>query len=374
MAVGWTWAMSTPFKWTKQVAGYLGGVRNGLVVSWPAKIKDAGGIRTQFHHVIDIVPTILEAAGIAAPQSVDGIDQAPIEGVSMVYSFDKANADAPSTHRTQYFEMFGERGIYHDGWWAATLPFRSPWDGTAQPPKDVVNDAKWELYDLSKDFTQNRDLAAQHPEKLKELQDLFWVEAAKYQVLPLDASALTRFVAARPSIVAGRSEFAYRQPIVGIPLGTAPSTLNKSFTISAEVEVPAGGGEGVLATQGGRFGGWALYLVAGRPVFTYNLLDLARPRVAAPEALTAGRHSIELAFAYAGPGFGKGGKAVLKVDGTAVATGELPHTLPFALEASETFDVGSDTGTGVNDADYLAPFPFTGELVELRITLGANAP
>ena len=370
MAVGWTWAMSTPFKWTKQVAGYLGGVRNGLVISWPSRIKDAGGIRTQFHHVIDIVPTILEATGVAAPQTVDGTDQSPIEGVSMVYSFD--NAAAPSTHRTQYFEMFGERGIYHDGWWAATLPFRTPWDGTAKQPKDVVNDAKWALLDLTKDFTQNKDVSAQYPDKLKEMQDLFWVEAAKYQVLPLDASALTRFIAARPSIVAGRTDFEYRHPIVGIPLGTAPNMLNKSFTISAEVEVPAGGGDGVLVTQGGRFGGWAFYLIKGKPVFTYNLLDLARPRIEAPQALSPGKHSIELAFAYEGPGLAKGGKAVLSVDGAAVASGELPHTLPFSLEASETFDIGSDTGTGVNDADYLAPFSFTGELVALKIHLGAN--
>jgi arylsulfatase len=268
--------------------------------------------------------------------------------------------------------MFGQRAIYHEGWIASTLPFRAPWDGTAQPPNDVVNDAKWELYDLSKDWTQNHDVAALYPEKLKELQDLFWVEAAKYQVLPLDASALTRFIAARPSIVAGRSEFTYQDPIVGIPLGTAPSTLNKSFTISAEITVPEGGGEGVLATQGGRFGGWALYLVKGKPVFTYNLLDLARPRIEAPQALSSGKHSVELVFAYDGPGLAKGGTAVLKVDGAEVAKGQLPHTLPFSLEASETFDIGSDTGTGVNDADYLSPFPFTGQLVELKIHLGDN--
>ena len=204
--------MSTPYKWTKQVAGYLGGMRNGMVISWPGHIKDAGGIRNQFHHVIDIVPTILEATGIEAPDVVDGIDQAPIEGVSLAYTFDKANADAPSRHRTQYFEMFGERALYHDGWMASTVPFRAPWNGTAPTPKDVVNDAKWELYDLTKDWTQNNDVAAANPTKLKELQDLFWVEAAKYQVLPLDASALTRFIAPRPSIVAGRDEFTYTQP------------------------------------------------------------------------------------------------------------------------------------------------------------------
>ena len=191
-------------------------------------------------------------------------------------------------------------------------------------------------------------------------------------MLPLDASALTRFIAPRPSIVAGREEFTYRQPIVGIPLGTAPSVLNKSFAISAEIEVPDGGGEGVLVTQGGRFGGWALYLVKGKPVFTYNLLDLARPRIAGTQPLAAGKHKVDFVFTYDGPGLAKGGKAVLKVDGTEVASGQLPHTLPFSLEASETFDIGSDTGTGVNDEDYLSPFPFTGQLVALTIDLGKN--
>ncbi|WP_436175679.1 arylsulfatase [Mesorhizobium sp. LjNodule214] len=372
-AVGWAWAMSTPYKWTKQVAGYLGGVRNGMVISWPGHITDAGGIRNQFHHVIDIVPTILEVTGIEAPDVVDGIDQAPIEGVSLAYTFDKANADAPSRHHTQYFEMFGERALYHDGWIASTVPFRAPWNGTAPDPKDVVNDAKWELYDLTTDWTQNNDVAAANPTKLTELQDMFWIEAAKYQVLPLDASALTRFIAPRPSIVAGRDKFVYTRPLVGTPLGTAPSILNKSFSISAEIEVPDGGGEGMLVTQGGRFAGWALYLLKGKPVFVYNLLDLARPRIEAPQPLSAGTHTVDFVFTYNGPGLGKGGTAVMKVDGAEVASGQLPNTLPFALEASETFDVGSDTGTGVDDADYTSPFPFTGKLGKLTIKLGANS-
>ena len=242
----------------------------------------------------------------------------------------------------------------------------------ARPPKDVVNDAKWELFDLTKDWTQNNDVAAANPAKLKELQDLFWVEASKYQVLPLDASALTRFIAPRPSIVAGRNEFTYTQPIVGIPLGTAPSILNKSFSICAEIEVPDGGGEGMLVTQGGRFGGWGFYLLKGKPVFVYNLLDLARPRIEAPDALAAGKHTIEFVFTYDGPGLGKGGTGVIKVDGAEVASGTLPHTLPFSLEASETFDIGSDTGTGVDDADYVSPFPFTGTLA--NVTLKVEPP
>jgi len=371
-SIGWAWAMSTPYKWTKQVAGYFGGTRNGMVISWPNRIKDSGGIRHQFHHVVDIVPTILEAAGIPAPDVVDGIDQKPIEGVSLAYTFDKTNASAPTRHRTQYFEMFGERGLYHDGWIAATLPFRAPWNGTAPEPKDVVNDAQWELFDLTKDWTQNNNVAAANPARLKELQDQFWIEAAKYQVLPLDASALTRFVAPRPSIVAGRNEFTYTRPIIGIPLGTAPSILNKSFSVNADIEVPAGGGEGMLVTQGGRFGGWGIYLLRGRPVFLYNLLDLERPKIATLEPLSAGRHTVEFNFAYDGPGFGKGGTGIIKVDGKEAAKLQLPHTLPFALEASETFDVGSDSGTGVNDADYLAPFRFTGKLNKLTLKTDAR--
>jgi len=371
-SIGWAWAMSTPYKWTKQVAGYFGGTRNGMVISWPNRIKDPGGIRHQFHHVVDIVPTILEAAGIRAPDVVDGIDQKPIEGVSLAYTFDKANATVPSRHHTQYFEMFGERGLYHDGWMASTVPFRAPWNGTAPEPKDVVNDAEWELFDLTKDWTQNNNVAAANPAKLSELKDQFWIEAAKYQVMPLDASALTRFVAPRPSIVAGRNEFTYTRPIISIPLGTAPSILNKSFSITADIEVPQGGGDGMLMTQGGRFAGWGFYLRSGRPVFVYNLLDLERPRIAATDSLSAGKHSIEFLFTYDGPGFGKGGTGVIKVDGKEEAKGQLPHTLPFALEASETFDIGSDSGTGVSDEDYKAPFKFTGKLN--KVTLKLNPP
>jgi len=369
MAVGWTWAMSTPYKWTKQIPSYFGGIRNGMAIAWPGHITDAGGIRNQFHHVIDIVPTILEVTGIRAPEQVDGITQTPIEGVSMAYTFDKANADAPSRHKTQYFEMFGNRALYHEGWMASTVPYREPWNGTAPTPKDIVNGVKWELFDLTKDWTQNHDVSAANPEKLKELQDLFWVEAAKYQVLPLDASALTRFILPRPSIVAGRDEFTYTRPIVGVPLGTAPSVLNKSFTITADIEVPQGGGNGMLVTQGGRFGGWGFYLLKGKPVFVYDLLDLARPKVEGSAALAPGRHTVEFAFKSDGPGLGKGGTGTITVDGAEVGSGTFPHTIPFALEASETFDVGSDTGTGVNVADYQTPFAFDGKLNSVKLKL-----
>jgi len=369
MAVGWTWAMSTPYKWTKQIPSYFGGIRNGMAIAWPGHINDAGGIRNQFHHVIDIVPTILEATGIRAPEQVDGITQAPIEGVSLAYTFDKVNAAAPSPHKTQYFEMFGNRALYQDGWIASTVPYREPWNGNAPPPKDIVNGVKWELFDLTKDWTQNKDLSAAYPDKLKALQDQFWVEAAKYHVLPLDASALTRFMAPRPSIVAGRTEFTYNTPISGVPLATAPSILNKSFAITADVEVPAGGGNGMLVTAGGRFGGWGFYLLKGKPVFVYDLLDLLRPKIEAGAPLKPGRHTIEFAFAYAGPGIGKGGTGTIKVDGVEVGRGSLPHTIPLALEPSETFDVGSDTGTGVNDADYQSPFVFDGKLNRLTLKL-----
>jgi arylsulfatase len=370
MAAGWTWAMDTPYKWTKQVPSFFGGTRNGMAISWPKLIKDAGSIRNQFHHVIDIVPTILELTGIPAPEMVNGIAQKPIEGVSMAYTFDKANAGALSKRTTQYFEMFGNRALYHDGWIASTVPYRAPWDATAPVPKDIVNGVTWELYDLTKDWTQNDDVAAANPAKLKELQDLFWVEADKYQVLPLDASALERFITPRPSIVAGRDVFTYTRPIVGIPQGTAPSILNRSFTITADIEVPADGAEGMLVTAGGRFGGWAFYLLKGKPVFVYNLLDLARPRVESAEALSPGKHTVKFDFTYDGPGFGKGGTAVIAVDGTEVANQKFPFTVPFQLEASETFDVGSDTGTGVDDADYQPPFAFTGKLNQLTLSLG----
>ena len=343
-AVGWAWAFDTPFKWTKQVASYFGGIRNGMAIAWPGHIKDAGGIRNQFHHVIDIVPTILEATGIRAPETVNGITQTPIEGVSLAYTFDKANADAPSRHETQYFEMFGNRAIYHDGWIASTVPYREPWNGTAPTPKDIVNGVTWELFDLTKDWTQNNDVAAANPDKLKELQDLFWVEATKYQVLPLDASALTRFILPRPSIVAGRDEFTYTKPIVGMPLGTAPSVLNKSLHHHGRCRRAGRRRQRHAGDAGGRFGGWGFYLLKGKPVFVYDLLDLARPRVEASSALTPGPHNSSSPSSPMASGLAKAGQARSRSTAFRRRSGTFPHTIPFALEASETFDVGSDTG------------------------------
>ena len=278
MAVGWSWAFDTPFKWTKQVASHFGGTRQGMAISWPGHIKDVGAIRSQFHHVIDIVPTILEATGIPAPATVNGITQKPIEGVSMAYTFDQANAKAPSKRDTQYFEMAGNRGIYHDGWMANTTPFAPPWDLATGKLPDVVDGYKWELYNITEDFSQYNDLAAKMPDKLKEMQALFLTEAAKYNVLPLDNTAFSRLLTPRPSAVAGRTVFTYTGENSGIPLGNAPDILDKDYTITAEVTIPEGGAEGMIVTLGGRFGGYGLYLLKGKPVFVYNLLDLERFR------------------------------------------------------------------------------------------------
>jgi arylsulfatase len=319
--------------------------------------------------VIDIVPTILEATSVVAPLQVNGIAQKPIEGVSMAYTFDKANAQVPSKRTTQYFEMVGMRALYHEGWIASTTPFRPPWDITTDPPKDVINGVKWELYNIAKDWTQFDDVAAANPTKLKELQDLFWVEAQKYQVLPLDASAFTRVIAQRPSSTAGRYEFIYAKPITGILPGNEPNILNKSYVITADITVPAGGGDGMLVTDGGRFGGYGLYLIKGKPVLTYNLEGVARFRWEGAQTLTSGKHSIAFEFKYDGPGFGKGGTGVLSVDGKEVARQAIPHSVPFIFGVDESFDVGSDTGTSVEDKDYQPPFAFSGILHKLTIKL-----
>ena len=332
-------------------------------------IKDVGGIRSQFHHMIDIVPTILEAAGIRAPEIVDGIAQKPIEGVSMAYTFDSANAKTSSKRDTQYFEMFGNRAIYHDGWIAATVPPQPPWlMGTAKMP-DVLTGYKWELYNIADDYSENNDLAAKNPARLKELQDLFMVEAKKYQVLPLDNSILERLLTPRPSAVAGRTEFTYTGEIDGLPDGSVPNTLSKSYSVAAEVEIPQGGAEGMLNTLGGRFGGYGLYLLKSKPVFTYNLLGLERFRWEGAQALTPGKHTILFDFAYDGPGMAKGGTGVLSVDGKEVARKTIPHTIPALMTIDETFDVGVDTRTGVDDRDYQSPFRFTGKLNKVTIKL-----
>jgi arylsulfatase A-like enzyme len=381
MSVAWSWAFDTPFKWTKQVASHFGGTRQGMVISWPGHIKDVGSIRTQFHHIIDIVPTILEVCGISAPEYVDGIKQAPIEGVSMAYTFDAANAKAPSKRDTQYFEMFCNRGIYHDGWYACTTPPFAPWlmGANTMPP---VNDYKWELYNITEDFSQANDLAAKNPEKLKELQALFLTEAAKYQVLPLDNSILPRLVTPRPSAVAGQDVFNYTGVKVGIPIGNAPSLLNKDYTITAEITVPEGGANGMIATMGGRFGGYGMFLQKGKPVFVYNLLDLDRFRWEGGiggkigkdllgSGLKPGKHTLVFDFKYDGPGLGKGGTGVFTVDGKELAKKTIPHSIPFIMAIDETLDIGLDTRTGV-DESYELPFKFTGTINKVTYKLGKD--
>jgi arylsulfatase len=370
MSVAWSWAFDTPFQWTKQVASHFGGTRQGMAIAWPNRIKDAGGIRSQFHHMIDIVPTILEAAGVSAPVSVNGVAQKPIEGVSMAYTWDKANANAPSTRTTQYFEMFGNRAIYHDGWIAATTPPAPPWlMGTEKMP-DVVNGYKWELYNISEDFSEANDLAAKMPDKLREMQELFLVEASKYNVFPMDNSILERIITPRPSATAGRKEFTYSGEMSGLDAAVAPSILTKSYTITAEVEVPQGGGDGMIVTEGGRFGGFGLYVLKGKPVFVYNLLALARFRWAGQDALAPGKHTIVFDFTYDGPGMAKGGTGSLTVDGKDVANQKIPHTAPALLNLGETFDVGVDTRTSVEDTDYQVPFRFTGTIDKVTFKLG----
>jgi len=376
MAVQWSWAFDTPFKWTKQVASHFGGTRQGLAISWPGHITDVGGIRPQFHHVIDIVPTILEATAIKAPDVVNGIKQKPIEGVSMVYTFDKANANAPSKHETQYFEMVGNRAIYHDGWIASTTPPAAPWLLATGKLTDL-SDYNWELYHVAEDYSQNNDLAAKMPDKLKEMQALFLTEAAKYQVLPLDNTGFSRLLTPRPSAVAGRTVFTYTGPNENIPVGNAPSILDRDYTITADVTIPQGGAEGMIVTLGGRFGGYGLYLLKGKPVFDYNLLDLKHYRWEGgplgrgllADSLKPGKHTIVFDFKYDGPGPGKGGTGVFTVDGKEIANQKIDHTIPLLMAIDETFDVGSDTRTPVND-DYKLPFRFTGTIDKLTFNLG----
>ena len=368
MAVAWSWAFDTPFKWTKQIASHFGGTRQGLAISWPGHIDDPGGIRPQFHHVIDIVPTILEATGVKAPQYVDGIKQKPIEGVSMAYTFKKANANAPTTHHVQYFEMIANRGIYKDGWYANTTPPHGPWILNA--PLPVPNDYKWELYNLTEDYSQFNDLAAQMPDKLKEMQALFNEEAAKYQVLPLDNRTFARAVEPRPSTTAGKTVFTYTGVNPGIATANSPNLLGRSYTITAEVDVPEGGGDGMIVTTGGRWGGYGLYILKGKVVFDYNMLILAQYRWEGQQPLSAGKHTIVYDYTYDGPGIAKGGTGVLKVDGQVVDSHKQPNSIAFLQVSDETFDIGVDTRTGVNDKDYQVPFAFNGTIDKLAFNLG----
>ena len=367
--VGWAHAMDAPMQWTKQVASHFGGSRNGMVISWPARIKDRGSLRSQFCHVIDIVPTIYEAAGITPPTVMDGVQQKPLEGVSLVYTFD--NANAPTRHSTQYFELVGNRAIYKDGWMASTTPLRLPWVTIGFEPNP--DDFKWELYNINEDFSQANNLAEKNPNKLKELQDAFDVEAKKYNVYPLDSSFASRAdPAIRPSLTRGRTEFAYYQGMVRIPEGSAPNFKNKSWAIAAEVTVPDNLANGVLATIGGRFGGWALLMEGGKPEFVYALSNQPEHKfwIASNQPIPAGNHVVRFEFKYDGGGIGKGATGTLFVDGTAVAEGRIAQTVGVRFSLDETFDVGSDMGTPVVE-DYLdkMPFAFTGTLKKFVVVL-----
>ncbi len=380
MSAGWSWAFDTPFDWFKQNASRLGGVNQNMVVSWPARIKDAGALRQQFVHVIDVVPTILEAAGLHAPEVVDGVRQKPIEGTSFAYTFDAVNAKTPSRHSTQYFEMMGQWALYKDGWLLSTKVNRAPWEAFGPANEDPLNNQVFQLYNLNTDFNQTRDIAAANPQKVRAMRAEFLEEAKKYQVLPMDASVAARIVAPRPNITAGRAEFVYTRPMIGLPQGDSPLLLNTSYTVTADITVPEAGAEGMILTSGGRFAGYGLYLLQGKPVWLWNLIDLERIKWEGPDALAPGRHTIEFDFKYDGlgsgtlayndfSGVGRPGTGTLKVDGKVVATQTMPKTLPMILQWDESFDVGSDTETGVNDADYKPPFTFTGKLNKLTLKL-----
>jgi arylsulfatase A-like enzyme len=380
-AVPWAWALDTHFKWTKQIPSFFGGTRQGMAIAWPGHIKDAGGIRNQFHHVIDVVPTILDVTRIPTPTMVDGIAQKPVEGTSMAYTFDKANANAPSTHHTQYFEMMGVQGLYNDGWMLSAVPIRPPWELFGAAVADPASAYKFELYDVRHDWTQYTDVSAKYPKKVQEMRELMFGEFAKYEVLPLDASVATRVVAPRPSLAAGRNVFTYSgATVTGIPGGAAPSLLNTSFTMTADVDIPQGGAEGMINTNGGRFGGYGFYVLTDKPVFVWNFMDLKRVRWESPEPLTPGKHTIEFDFKYDGLGFatlafnsvsglGRGGTGTLKVDSKVVATQTMDRSIPLIFTVDETFDIGADTGSPIDDQDYQVPFNFTGTIDKLTISL-----
>jgi arylsulfatase A-like enzyme len=364
MAAGWAVAGDTPFMWTKQIPSNYGGTRNGLIVSWPKRIKAAGQLRSQWHHVIDVAPTVLEAASLPEPRSVNGVAQAPIEGVSMLYTFDEA--DAASTHKTQYFEIMGNRAIYADGWFAGTI-HRAPWE---QLPRRKLQDDVWELYDTRSDFSLVNDLAASNPSKLEELQALFMKEATQYRVLPIDDRVLERVNAAsagRPDLMGDRTSLTLSAGMVGMSENVFINVKNGSFSIDASVEVPEGGANGVILAQAGRFGGWSLYLKEGRPTFCYNFLGMQQYKVAAPGALAAGKARVRLNFDYDGGGIGKGGTATLLVNGSAVASGRIERTQGMIFSADETAGVGEDDATPVTTDYKERDNSFTGKILQVTV-------
>jgi arylsulfatase A-like enzyme len=362
--VGWAHAMDTPFQWFKQIASHFGGTRNGLVVSWPQRIKATGQVRTQFHHVIDIAPTLLDVLGLAAPAVVHGVPQQPIAGVSMAYSFD--DAQAPSKRRTQYFELVGNRAIYHDGWVAASGPVELPWAFSMKP--ETIDNMRWELYHVAQDYSEAVDLADREPAKLREMQELFWIEAARHHALPIIRGIGNMPGPLRPSGVRGRKEFTFYPGTQRVPPGSSPNLTNRSFRISADVDLPSSGAQGVLFSQGGRFGGHALFLLNGKLVYHYNLLGRSRQAVESKVTIPGGRHSLSMEFTSEGQGWGKGGAVHLQLDGQPIGQGQLTHTVPWVMSYVEGMNVGLETGTPVSE-DYAVPFALVGALHSVKVQL-----
>jgi len=360
--VGWAWAADTPFQWTKQIASHFGGTRNGLIVHWPKGIRSRNGMRTQFHHVIDLAPTVLEAAGIPEPIMVNGVEQKPIEGVSMLYSFDDENAESRRT--VQYFEMMGNRGIYKDGWMATTRHGRLPWETTASTGN--FDEDAWELYDIENDFSQADNLAASNPQKLKELQDAFLAEARKYDVLPLDDRLAERFdMTLRPNPLAGLKKFTYGPGVTGISEAAVLNTHDVPFSITADVQVGEGGADGVLAAIGGIIAGWSLYVIDGKPTFYYNFFDVDHAKIQSSETLSPGKATIRVEFTPVEPGPGKPANVKLLINNKEVARGEVAKTIPFRYGV-EPFDIGMDTVSAVS-GEYETPFPFQGRIEQVTV-------
>ena len=368
MAAGWAVAFDSPFSWTKQVASDFGGTRNGMVIHWPNGITEQGGQRTQFGHVNDIAPTILEAATLPEPTIVNGTAQTPMEGVSLVYTFD--DAEAAERHTTQYFEIFGNRAIYRDGWLARTI-HRAPWQTVDQAP---LESDVWELYNAREDFSLARNLAGEQPEKLRELQALFMIEAERYHVLPIDDRVIERLdptLAGRPDLMDGHTSLTLYDGLNGMLENTFINVKNRSKTITAEVEIPAGGANGVILAQGGRFGGWSLYMKDGIPAYTYNFLGLESFTVSATTVIPAGPATVTLDFAYDGGGLGRGGMATLSVNGEIVAEGRIDRTQPLLFSADETADVGLDNQTPVVEGIGIGreATRFTGEIYRVIVEI-----
>jgi len=363
MHAGWAVATNTPFQWTKQVASHYGGTRNPLVVHWPDGIEAQGEIRAQWHHVTDIAPTVMEAAGLPFPTSVNGTTQKPFEGVSLIYSFDAP--DAADRHTTQYFEMFGNRAIYQDGWVAATK-HRTPW---ASAPDGPLDQDTWELYHVAEDFSQANDLAAANPAKLQEMQNLFTAEAIKHNVLPLDDRVFERFnaeIAGRPDLMAGRTSLTMYEGMTGMMENAFINVKNRSHSITAEVEIPRRA-DGVILAQGGRFAGWSLYMKGGRVSYVHNWVGRERYTITAPQRLPAGKATIRYEFAYDGGDPGSGGTGTIFVNGRQVAEGRIDKTTPFLFSADETADVGVDEATPVTEAYPERHNEFTGKIETVTV-------